>query len=246
MSHLGYDWGYNRGYDREDLNRNGCNRGSAKSKAIAAAYQHAERQRRLVWTAALGVATALVWSLWALSARAQDVELQSGTYTLDPSHTSIVYRVDHLGFSPFAGMFDKSEGSMTFDAADPTKSTLSITVKADSVDSNSDHLDDGLKSEKMFDAANHPDITFVATSIEKTGDDTGRITGDLTIKDVTKPVTLDTRFTGAGIHPFSELFTMGFYAEGAITRSEFGLNEWLPGVGDKVGLVIAAEFSKTE
>lgn len=176
---------------------------------------------------------------------AEPATLSSGTYTLDPTHTLIIFRVMHMGFSPFAGAFDATEGTLDFNADDPAASALSITVKADSVDTNSDHLDDGLKDAKMFDVGTYPDVTFTATEIEVTGDDTGTITGDLTIKDVTKPVTLNARLTGYGVHPMKNAKTLGFYADTKITRSEFGLNEWLGLVGDAVTLSISAEFNET-
>lgn len=225
---------------------------NAAKAAVIAREQQKKSRLQLITLLTLGVGLILTWFALSTFAKAEEVaETQSGNYTLDPTHTSVIFRVNHLGFSPFAGSFDLTEGSMTFDADNPENSSVSITLKSESVDTNSKHLDDGLKGEKMFDAANHPDITFVATSIEKTGDNTGKITGDLTIKGVTKPVTLETTFVGSGVHPYSKLFTMGFYGKTEITRSEFGLNEWLPGdagmgVADKVTLKIAAEFSKAE
>lgn len=233
---------------------------SRRSPAAAAATPNAaHRNNATVQTAlnaGLAAAAAIAWlTLSSLAtaheAHAQDTAtgteeatLSSGNYILDPTHTSIIFRVMHMGFSPFAGGFDTTEGTLDFNADDPTASALSITVKADSVDTNSDHLDDGLKDAKMFDVSNYPDVTFTATEIEVTGDNTGTITGDLTIKDVTKPVTLNARLTGNGVHPMKNAKTIGFYADTRLTRSEFNLNEWLGLVGDDVTLSIAAEFNE--
>ncbi len=176
--------------------------------------------------------------------------LEAGSFRLDPTHASVMYQVNHLGFSNFVGMFDEIAGTLSFDPNNPEASNLAVTVKAASVDSNDEaannHLDDALVGAAMFDAENYPDITFVSTKIETTGDTTGKITGNLTIKDVTKPVTLDTALVGAGVNPFNQAYTMGFSAETVIKRSEFGLVEWIPGIGDDVTLRIQAEFNRIE
>ena len=198
-------------------------------------------------------AAALMGVLAAGAAHAQGTkngQLEGGAFSLDPTHASVMYQVNHLGFSNFVGMFDEISGTLTFDPSSPEASNLAVTVKAASVDSNDEaannHLDSALVGAKMFDAENYPDITFVSTAIETTGTSTGRIIGNLTIKDVTKTVTLNASLVGAGVHPLNQKYTMGFTADTVIKRSEFGLVEWLPGVGDDVTLRIQAEFNRME
>lgn len=191
-------------------------------------------------------AVALVVSAPLLTAPAQADGHMTGTYGMDPTHTSVVFKLDHLGFSTYIGRFDTVGGTLTFDENDPTKSTLSVTIDTASINTNSEELEEKLRAEDMFNAEAHPQITFVSTGIEKTDDTTGKITGDLSVAGVTKPVTLDVTFNGGAPHPFSQKMTLGFSATAAMKRSEFGLDNWLPAVGDDVALVIETEFQKQD
>ena len=171
----------------------------------------------------------------------------SGGYTMDPTHTSVVFKVDHLGFSTYLGRFDTSSGTLTFDENDPTKSVVNVTIDAASVNTNSDALEEKLRGADMFKADVHPEISFVSTSIEKTSDNTGQVTGDLTIAGMTKPVTLEVTFNNGAPHPFPpNKFILGFSATAALKRSEWELNSWLPAVGDDVALEIEAEFVRND
>lgn len=168
----------------------------------------------------------------------------AGDYKLDPAHTSIIFNVSHLGFSSFASRFDKVEGSLTFDPAKPETSKLDISIDAASVNTNSDKLDGELLNADNFNVAKYPAMTFKATKIERTSETTGKVTGDFTMLGVTKPVTLDVTFYGAGEHPFYKKPAMGFTATGKLQRSDYGMKTWLPFVGDEVTLTISAEFQK--
>ncbi len=166
---------------------------------------------------------------------------------MDPTHTSVVFKVDHLGFSTYIGRFDTAAGTLSFDEKDPAKSSVSVTIDASSVNTNSEALEEKLRGADMFDAEAHPEITFVGTSIETTGEATGKITGNLTIAGMTKPVTLDVTFNNGAPHPFPpNKFVLGFSATAALKRSEWELNSWLPAVGDDVALEIEAEFVKDD
>ena len=107
-------------------------------------------------------------------------------------------------------------------------------------------LDEKLKSDAFFDTAKFPTATFKSTTIEMTGADTGKLAGDLTLHGVTKPVTLDVAFNGAGTPPMTKLYIVGFDAVGKLKRSDFGITNYIPLVGDEVELVISAEFDRAQ
>jgi polyisoprenoid-binding protein YceI len=169
-------------------------------------------------------------------------EAKPGQYQLDPQHAVVIFSVDHLGFSTFYGRFDRIAGVLDLDPKDMTRSSVNITVDADSVDTRVAELDQELKAEAMLNAAKFPRIGFVSTGIVRTGENTGKVTGDLTIAGVTRPVTLDVTFHGSGTHPASGETVAGFNATAPLKRSDFGLKQWLPIVGDDVSLLIEAEF----
>lgn len=171
-------------------------------------------------------------------------KVPSGKYLVDPSHTSVTFYVSHLGLSPFASRFDKIGGEMTFDSEQPEKSKLQITLDPASINTNSAELDEKLRADDGLNPKKYPTMTFVSTKIERTGPTTGLITGDFTMMGVTKPVTLDVVFVGAGIHPFSKKQAMGFSATGKLLRSDFGFTKWAPLVGDEIKMQISAEFNQ--
>ena len=105
-------------------------------------------------------------------------------------------------------------------------------------------MDAHLKSPDFFDAAKFPTASFKSTKIEVTGPSSGKITGDLTLHGVTKPVTLNASFNGGGINPMSKAYVLGFNATGTVKRSEFGISTYVPAVGDEVTLTISAEFDR--
>ncbi len=171
----------------------------------------------------------------------------SGKYAMDPTHTSVIFKVDHLGFSTYIGRFDTISGTLDFDEKDPTKSAVNVAIESASINTNSDKLEEELRGAEMFNSEVHPQVTFVSIEIEKTGETTGKITGDLTIAGTTKPVVLDTTFNNGAPHPFPpNKLVLGFSATAAIKRSEFGLNSWLPAIGDDVSLIIETEFQKAD
>lgn len=166
----------------------------------------------------------------------------AGSYAIDPSHTNVIFRVSHLGFSGYMGRFNKIEGKVALDPKDLTKTTLDVTIDPASVDVNLKKLDDELRGKDMFNVAEHPSITFKSTKLEQTAPNRGTITGDLTFRGVTKPVTLDVTLNGVGPHPMNKKQTLGFSANGVIKRSDFGASQWLPNVGDNVQLIIETEL----
>jgi polyisoprenoid-binding protein YceI len=167
-----------------------------------------------------------------------------GAYKLDPSHWSVIFDVDHFKYTRFAMRFDRVTGQLDWREGGMENSSVAITIDAGSIDTNVPQLDKMVKGDEMLDVARYPDIRFVSTHFERTGEATGKLTGDLTIRGVAQPVTLDVKFNGYGIDPLTKLGTMGFSAEGRFSRSKFGLTTWFPAVGDDVHVRIQAEFDK--
>jgi len=171
-------------------------------------------------------------------------KVQSGDYVVDPSHATVIFGINHLGFSTFYGRFETISGRLAFNAKDPASSSVAIEIDTASISTNSGPLDEELRASAMFDSENVPTASYVSTGITITGDKTGTLDGLLTIKEVTRPVQLLVTFGGSGTHPISGKKTVGFNAEGRFKRSEFGLDSWLPIVGDEVNLIIEAEFNR--
>ena len=162
-------------------------------------------------------------------------------YIFDPVHTQILFQADHVGFSHPHGRFDKFSGGFTFDPAHPEASSISVTVDTGSVDMASGLWNTAMKGADFLDASKFPAMTFKSTKIEKTGEKTGRVTGDLTLRGVTKPVTLDVVYNRSGTQPYNKNYIAGFSATGRIKRSDFGMTWGLPAIGDDVSLDIQVE-----
>ena len=176
----------------------------------------------------------------------------AGTYTLDKAHASFVLRLDHLGFSHFTARFTRFDAELKFDPANPAASSVKVSVDPRSIDSDNAPAGfmDQLRGDMWLDVSKYPQITFRSTKVEKIGTHGLRITGELTLHGVTKPVTLNATYNGgyAG-HPMDPHARIGFSAQGTFKRSDFGIAYGIPapgttmGVGDAVNLVIEAEFS---
>ncbi len=169
----------------------------------------------------------------------------TGVYALDKSHASVTFQISHLGFSNYTGRFNELDGTLNFDAKDPAKSTVEITINPASVDVNHAELEGKLKkNEDAFNVEKFSTITFKSTKVTKTSDTKGSMNGDLTLLGVTKPVTLDVTFNGSGMNPFAKSQTLGFSATGNIKRSQWGMTAWDKAVGDDVKLIIEVEFNQ--
>lgn len=202
--------------------------------------------RRLPFAAAL-VATALLVSGAAIgqTAPADPASVRAGTYALETHHARVVFSLDHMGFSTWYGDLPGARGSLVLDPKAPSASKLEVTIPTAGVATTNAVLDGELRSADWFDAAKYPTITFRSTAVTRTGKDTATVTGDLTFHGVTRPVTLDVRFHGAGSNPMSKAYTVGFDAKGSLKRSDFGVSKYVPLIGDTVDLTISAPFEKT-
>jgi polyisoprenoid-binding protein YceI len=162
-------------------------------------------------------------------------------YKFDPAHTQVIFSIEHMGLSHPFGRFDKTEGGYTFDPADVEHSAVDATIDINSIDMGSDKWNEHLKGKDFFNAEKFPTMTFKSTKIEKTGEKTGKLTGDLTLLGVTKPVTLDVTYFKTAPHPMNKNMMSGFTATGTLKRSDFGMNAYLPMVGDEVQMQINVE-----
>lgn len=165
----------------------------------------------------------------------------AGTYAVDPNHTQVTWQVNHMGFSMLEGQFGASGGSLIIDPAKPAAAKVDVTFATDQLSVTAPAFATHLKSKDFFDVAAHPTARFVSTKIVATGN-TATITGNLTLKGVTKPVTLQATFVGAGANPMNKKVNVGFRATASIKRSDFGLGMAVPVVSDKVDLTINAAF----
>jgi len=147
----------------------------------------------------------------------------TGTYTLDPAHSRIGFVARHAMVTKVRGAFNDVTGKGYFDASDPTKSSFEVTIQAASIDTRNADRDAHLRSNDFFDMEKYPEIKFVSTKIEKVDDSTYRVTGDLTIKDVTKPITFDLEITGTAKDPFGNT-RLGLEGSVVVNRRDWGLN----------------------
>ncbi|WP_377805646.1 YceI family protein [Azospirillum sp. A29] len=166
-------------------------------------------------------------------------------YKIDPAHTAVAFIVNHVGFSNVIGRFNTVGGDISFDKDAVEKSTVSVTIDTTSVDTNHAKRDEHLRSPDFFNAKEFPKMSFKSTKIEKTGDKTGKLHGDLTMLGVTKPVVLDVTFNKDGVSPASKLETAGFSARGTVKRTEFGMKYGAPAIGDDIQLLIEIEAVKS-
>lgn len=169
----------------------------------------------------------------------------AGTYQLDPNHSEVIFTLSHLGFSEYTGIFTQPTGTLTLDPANAANDTVDVTFPIDKVRTTVKALDDHLQSVEFFDAAHHPTAHFVSTKVTQTGDGAARIDGNLTLRGVTRPVSLDVRFVGAGHGVMGPPnLNIGFAATTTIKRSDFDINAAIPLVSDDVLLTINAAFEQ--
>ncbi|GAA5562769.1 polyisoprenoid-binding protein [Acinetobacter seifertii] len=162
-------------------------------------------------------------------------------YKIDPTHTATVFSWNHFGFSTPSANFSDIQGVIKVDNAKPANSSVDVTIPLSSVNTNVPALDKEFQQEAWFNAAKYPNITFKSTKVETKDKKHFKITGDLTVKGVTKPVVLDAVLNKQGEHPMAKVPAIGFNATTSFNRSEFGLGSYVPNVGDKITVNITTE-----
>ena len=174
---------------------------------------------------------------------AEDGESATESLKIDPGHSNVMFKVNHLGIGYIYGQFTDFSGTIEFNEDEPSDSSIEFTVKTASVETNVDKRDKHLKSPDFLHAKKHPEMTFESTKIEKDGDDY-QVTGKLSIRGKTKEVSFEAEHVGSGKGPGGN-FRRGFTAEFEIDRTEFGV-DWNPEVVKKeMELILAFEAVKT-
>lgn len=166
---------------------------------------------------------------------------RAAEYTIDPTHTHILFMIDHLGFSKMIGLFTDFSGNISFDPNNVTASQLHVTINTSSLDTQNAQRNKDLKGADWFNVTEFPTMTFVGRNYVKKDDHSGTITGDLTLLGVTRPVTLNVVLNKVGKNPLDKKEEVGFSARGMLKRSDFGMKTFLPAIGDDVQLIIEVE-----
>ena len=162
-------------------------------------------------------------------------------YIFDKSHSYIDFYVNHLGFSEMQGRFTDYDGYFNYDEANPAASEINFSLTASGIHTSSEILDAKLQGTDFFDASHFPDMRFISTNVNITGENTADITGSFTLRGIIKPVTLHVTLNKIGYSPVTNLYVVGFKANTVIKRSDFGMTTLLPDVGDDVRLDLSAE-----
>jgi polyisoprenoid-binding protein YceI len=197
---------------------------------------------------ALVAAVCTVASAGAQSVSTDAKQAPTGRYALDAHHSQILFSILHQGTTYYYGRFDRLSGTLNFAGSAPDKSAVSIDIDMTSIDMPSQALNGILTAKEVFDVQQFPTATFRSTSVVRTGPNTGKIMGDLTIKNVTKSVTLDAVFNGGSLNPMSDSYAIGFSATTTIRRTDFGITgmRWEPFVGNEVKLIIETGFQQSK
>lgn len=182
-------------------------------------------------------------SLAALAALTFGGAAAADDFKLDGAHAAAVFQINHLGVSTVHGRFNDVAGEFTFDPA-PEKCAISVTIKADSIDTANKKRDDHLRGPDFFNTKQFPTLTFKSKSWKKTGDNTFDVTGDLTIHGVTKEVTVPVTKVGEGKDPWGG-FRMGFDAQFTIKRADYGITFMEGGLGAEVPITVSVEGIKS-
>jgi polyisoprenoid-binding protein YceI len=181
-------------------------------------------------------------------------DVPAGDYKMDPAHTTLIFRVNHLGFSNYTARFRRFDAQLRFDPRNVTATQLTATVDPRSIETDFPdpkyNFNAELAGEQWLHAAKFPEITFRTTRVEDLGDQKMRVHGDLTMHGVTRPIVLDATYNGGYVgHPLDPQARVGFSAHGVLRRSEFGISGGIPqvgtnmGVGDQVAVAIESEFN---
>ncbi len=180
-------------------------------------------------------------TILAFAAMVTSPALAADTYVLDQNHVNVVWHANHFGFSNPSGRFGIVDGTVTLDEAAPEKSNVEVTINVGGLATGIDKFDAHLKSADFLDVEKYPHAIFKSTSVELTGKDSAKVSGNLVLHGVSKPVVLDVKLNKLDMHPMVKKKTAGFTAHTIIKRSDFGIDQHIPAVSDEVTINIEAE-----
>ena len=163
------------------------------------------------------------------------------TYKLDPGHTMVLFSWNHFGFSNPTANLGLGDGTLVFDEKNPAKSSVEVTLPLANLDTHVSALDEHLKKPDFLDADKFSTVTFKSTKVQAEGAGKYKVTGDLTVHGVTKPVVLDAKLNKSGEHPMLKVAAIGFDATTTIKRSDFGVGAYVPNVSDEIKIHITTE-----
>lgn len=163
------------------------------------------------------------------------------SYQIDPTHTDVLFSWNHFGFSNPSANLTPSEGVIVYDEAAPAKSSVEVTLPLANLDTFVPKLDEHLKGADFLDATKFPTITFKSTKVQSLGGGKFKVTGDLTVHGVTKPVVLDAKLNKLGEQPMMKVPAIGFDATATLKRSDFGVGAYVPNVSDEIKIHITTE-----
>jgi polyisoprenoid-binding protein YceI len=172
----------------------------------------------------------------AVSAQAAPV-----TYQLDPGHTMVLFTWNHFGYSNPTANLGLGEGTLVFDEQHPAQASVQVTLPLSNLDTHVPALDKHLKEGDFFNADKFPTVTFKSTKVQPLGGHKFKVTGDLTVHGVTKPLVLTAHLNKVGIHPMAKVQAIAFDATGTLNRSDFGVKAYVPYVSDEIKLQITTE-----
>jgi polyisoprenoid-binding protein YceI len=182
-------------------------------------------------------------ALAGLLGAAVSVQAAPVTYKLDPDHTMVLFSWNHFGYSNPTADFGLGEGTLVFDEQHPANSSVEVTLPLARLDTHVPALDEHLKKADFLGADQYPTATFKSTAVQPLGGNKFKVTGNLTVRGVTKPVVLDATLNKIGPHPMSKAPSIGFDATASIKRSDFGVGAYVPNVSDELSIRITTEGS---
>lgn len=169
--------------------------------------------------------------------------LAAEDFKLDPSHSYVLWQVDHFGFSHITGKW-LAQGDITLDKNNLANSKVKVTIKVGELNTGIKDLDKHLKGKQFFDVSQFPTATFVSDKVEVNNDQISKVHGTLTVRAISKPITLNINRSKMGTNPITEKETLGFSGTAELKRSDFGINAFVPDVGDEIKIQIEGEASK--
>lgn len=172
------------------------------------------------------------------------IQLEKGSYKLDPSHVAVLFKINHMGLSTFVGRFNKVDASLEFDPQNIAAAKLSAIIDIASIDVNNPDLEETLRGSSWFDAGKYPQAFFKTTNVKIIDERTAEFSGDLQLHGVTAPISLQIHFNGGGNNILTGFYTLGFSAFASFKRSTFGVDYLTPAIADRVDLEVFAEFQQ--
>ncbi len=172
------------------------------------------------------------------------VRLKAGQYSLDPTHATLLFKIQHLGLSTYVGRFNEFDATLEFDPSNIAAARLNAVIEIDSLDINDEDLKSDLMGRSWFHQAEYPQATFESTAVQPISDSEFEFTGTLNWRGKQNPITVSATFHGGANNILSGKYTLGFSAKGSFSRTDFGMDKYVPLVGDEITIEAYAEFLK--